>query len=93
MANKKPSGLIPQPHGGALRPGAGGGPQPGSGRPPSELRRRMRVALEERLGVANEIIDDESAKARDRLGALAFLARIGLGGKREGITVDAELLN
>jgi len=53
----------------------------------------MRVALEERLGVANEIIDDESAKARDRLGALAFLARIGLGGKREGITVDAELLN
>ena len=50
MANKKPSGkpsaLIPQPHGGALLPGAGGGPQPGSGRPPSALREAFRGDLE-----------------------------------------------
>ena len=51
MANKKPSakpsGLIPQPHGGALLPGAGGGPQPGPGRPPSVLREAFRADLEE----------------------------------------------
>lgn len=32
----KPS--VPQPHGGALVPGAGGGPQPGSGRPKGTLK-------------------------------------------------------
>ena len=38
--------LIPQPHGGALLPGAGGGPQPGSGRPPDALRAAFRNDLE-----------------------------------------------
>lgn len=30
---------MPQPHGGALVPGAGGGPQPGSGRPKKAFKR------------------------------------------------------
>ena len=72
-------------------PGAGGGPQPGSGRPPSELRKRMRGTLDERLAVATDIIDN--GKDSDRLGALTFLARFGLGDKREGVTVDVDLLN
>ena len=42
----KPSALVPQPHGGALLPGAGGGPQPGSGRPPKALREAFRGDLE-----------------------------------------------
>lgn len=31
---------VPQPHGGALVPGAGGGTQPGAGRPPQWLKDR-----------------------------------------------------
>ena len=56
---KKPSGkptgrkLVPQPHGGALLPGAGGGPQPGSGRPPDEWKATMR-RLRDRWLVAAE---------------------------------------
>lgn len=43
-SSAKPSGrtLVPQPHGGALLPGAGGGPQPGAGRPPDAIRARLR---------------------------------------------------
>lgn len=33
---------VPQPHGGALIPGAGGGPQPGAGRPPKKFAAFMR---------------------------------------------------
>ena len=51
----------------------------------------MRGSLDERLHVATDIIDN--GKDPDKLGALTFLARFGLGGKREGITADAELLN
>jgi hypothetical protein len=41
-AKKAPRDPVPQPHGGALVPGAGGGPQPGSGRPPNEFKARCR---------------------------------------------------
>ena len=43
--NGKTSGKpwVPQPHGGALVPGAGGGPQPGAGRPPDEWKRRLQA--------------------------------------------------
>lgn len=73
-------------------PGAGGGPQPGSGRPPSELRRRMCGTLDERLHVATDIIDN-SERDSDRLGALTFLARFGLGDKSEGVVVTTALMN
>jgi hypothetical protein len=33
---------IPQPHGGAIIPGAGGGPQPGAGRPTDEFKAMCR---------------------------------------------------
>ena len=82
--------LVPQPGGrGALR--YGGTNKGGTGRPPSELRRRMRGTLDERLDVATDII--ENGRDSDRLGALTFLARFGLGDKREGVTVDVDLLN
>ena len=51
----------------------------------------MRGSLDERLHVATDIIDHGTNS--DRLGALTFLARFGLGGEDEDITVDAELLN
>jgi hypothetical protein len=49
--------MVPQPHGGALLPGAGGGPQPGAGRPPSAIRNRLRGALDQRVPVLEEIAD------------------------------------
>ena len=86
--SKKPSAkpsaeLVPQPHGGALLPGAGGGPQPRSGRPPSELRRKMRGSLENRLHIAEEIADSPTAAYSDRMKALDFLAKYGLGTRQE----------
>ena len=51
----------------------------------------MRGSLDERLHVALDIID--TGKDSDKLGALTFLARFGLGNQRDEITVDVELLN
>ncbi len=53
----------------------------------------MRGALDEKLDVATDILEDDEAKASDKLGALTFLARFGLGGQERGIIVDADLLN
>ena len=78
--------LVPQQHGGALRvgnPGNRGGP----GRPPSALRARLRGSLDERVGVLEQIADDESASHRDRIKAVDVLARYGLGTVRE-ITIE-----
>jgi hypothetical protein len=81
--------LIPQPHGGAIRHGAlphtNG---PGPGRPPSELRRRLRGALEERIGVLEAIADDVAAPARDRIRAVDTLARYGLGPASDPLVVE-----
>ena len=41
--------MVPQPHGGALLPGAGAGKQPGAGRPSNELRNSLRGILEDGL--------------------------------------------
>ena len=49
--------------------------------------------MDEKLDVATDILEDDEAKASDKLAALAFLARFGLGNEREGIMVDVELLN
>ena len=60
--------VIPQPHGGALVPGAGRGPTPGApnaGRPPSEVRAALRQAFADRL----------DATARD-IGLRAALDRV-----------------
>jgi len=65
----------------------------GGGRPRSALREQMLGSLEERWHIANEIADDESVAERDRLAALAFLARFSAMEQKGAIVVDAELLN
>lgn len=54
---------MPQPHGGALVPGAGGGPQPGSGRPPGPFKallRRIRESPELAASIEAAVADHES---------------------------------
>ena len=83
--------LVPQAHGGALR--NGGTNKGGPGRPKARIQAKMRGALEDNLHVATDILQDEEARDSDKIGALTFLARFGLGGKRDGIELDVELLN
>ena len=83
--------LVPQPHGGALASGGYQGNR--GGRPPSEFRRRMRGSLEERLHVAEEIADDPDGRPADRIRALEFFAKYGLGGRDDHLVLDAALLN
>jgi hypothetical protein len=71
--------LIAQDHGGALLSGGKPGNKGGSGRPPSELRRRLRSSLDKRIAVAEEIADDDTRRAADRLRAIDLLAKYGLG--------------
>ncbi len=73
---------IPQPHGGALVPGAGRGPTrgaPNAGRPPSEVRAALRQAFADRLPILTDIADDAMLPPSERLRALEMLARHGLG--------------
>lgn len=81
---------IPQPHGGALVPGAGCGPAPGApnaGRPPSAVRSLLRESFAARIPLAEAIADDAGQSAADRLRALDLLARYGVGAARD-ITVE-----
>lgn len=48
---------VPQPHGGALVPGAGGGAQPGAGRPPSVIRDGLRGSYAERVRFLDDVVD------------------------------------
>lgn len=48
---------VPQPHGGALIPGAGGGPQPGAGRPRSAIRNDLLKSFDERAQFLGQVID------------------------------------
>jgi hypothetical protein len=75
--------LVPQAHGGALLAGGLPGHRGGTGRPPSALRERMRGALEDRVHIAEEIADDPNVSPADRVRALDFLARYGLGTRTE----------
>ena len=70
--------IIPQPHGGALRHG-GGNPKRNGGRTPSKLRARMRGSLAKRIVIACQIADDPESTKPDKLRALDFLAKYGLG--------------
>lgn len=86
--------MVVQPNGkGALATGGYPGNKGGTGRPRDRIRRQAVESLEERLKIANEIIDDGEAKDRDRIMGLAFLAKVGGMEQKGGITVDAELLN
>jgi hypothetical protein len=52
---------VPQPHGGALVPGAGGGPQPGAGRPADEFKRMCRelASSKEVFAKVKKILKDD----------------------------------
>lgn len=69
--------LVPQPHGGAIR--RGGTPGNRGGGVPSVLRARLRGSLKKRVRIAEQIADDPESLPVDRLRALDFLARYGLG--------------
>lgn len=84
--------LIPQPHGGALLPGAGGGPQPGAGRPPSVIRERLRGSFAERIKILEAIADDPEVSPSDRVKAIDMLAKYGLGTRQEVTGPDGEPL-
>jgi hypothetical protein len=89
--NPLPTGaLVPQSHGGALR--NGGTNKGGPGRPPSVLREKMRGALVDRIPIAAQIADDPKASQADRLRALDFLAKYGLGTRQEVMGEDGGVL-
>ena len=82
----KPS--VPQPHGGALVPGAGGGPQPGAGRPPNELRSSMRAILDKGLPYLEEFVVGDNGTPADQLKAIDIAARVGLNVKVDKALID-----
>jgi hypothetical protein len=98
----KTSALVPQPHGGALLPGAGGGPQPGGGRPPSWFREEARRLLLEkptvngkrrtRLEFAARVLDGDfpEATVADRLKAWKELVAIGVPNRVEHTGANGE---
>ena len=74
------SAVMPGRNGGTLkRGGAIPGAKPGAGRPPSELREKMRGSLAQRIQIAEQIADNKKSSDADRLRALDFLAKYGLG--------------
>ena len=87
-----PPALVAQAHGGALLAGGLPGHRGGSGRTPNALRERMRAALEDRMHIAEEIADDPSVSPADRVRALEFLARYGLGTRTESADDSRESL-
>jgi uncharacterized protein (DUF2267 family) len=75
--------LVPQPHGGAIAPGAHSGPHPG--RPPSAVRAALREAGYQRLYILEEIADNPETAARDRIAAIGLMLEHGLRGN---VTID-----
>jgi hypothetical protein len=56
-----------------------GGVHANAGRPPSELRAQMRGSLAQRIVIAEKIADNPKSSDSDRLRALDFLAKYGMG--------------
>ena len=101
--NKKPqkttaktTALVPQAHGGALRPGGTLGNRGGSGRPPDVVRKRCRESFDKRIPILERIADDklgkgsEQPRVRDRIMALNELARVGFGGDTTIVAAQAD---
>ena len=83
--------MIPQAHGGALQrgnPGNNGG---------TGVTRQLREAFRGDLETARlrivEILADADADPKDLIAIFDKLAKYSVGEKREGVVVDAELLN
>ena len=82
---KRPLVLIPQPHGGAIAPGAGGGPQPGSGRPPDAFK-----ALCRQLASGEITVEQVEAILKDKghpqfMAALKWATEHGYGKPTEHV--------
>jgi hypothetical protein len=78
--------LEPQSNGGYLYRQRGGKKGP----TPAELRKRMRGDLAEGMHVAAAVLADEDAKTREKLQALEFLAKYGIGQRKD--TFSPELI-
>jgi hypothetical protein len=83
--------MIPQPHGGALQRG-----NPGN-RGGTGVTRQLREAFRGDLETARlrlvEILADTEADPKDLIAIFSTLAKYSVGEKRDGVVVDAELLN
>jgi hypothetical protein len=89
--------LIPQGHGGALLAGGHPGHRGAGGRPTGEIRQIARLAYEERIPILCQIADgmltrsrataegpmEEGPSFKDRIQAIAELAKVGIGTKVE----------
>lgn len=71
--------VVPKHGRGKLLRGGVVGHRGAGGRTPSALREKMRGALATRIKIAQDIADDEDATSADRLRALDFLGKYGLG--------------
>ena len=76
------SWLEPQETGGYLRRGKAGG------KPSAELRQRMRGHVSEKMWVAVAILDADDSTHRDKMVALEFLAKYGMGQKSDKFDMD-----
>lgn len=80
------TGLVPQPHGGAIYQGAPAHPVAGPGRPRSVIRARMRRHLDE------ELIEATLADWRDNkltsLEVAEFFAKYGLGTQSQALSPE-----
>jgi hypothetical protein len=84
----KTTALVRQRHGGALATGGTPGNRGGTGRPKDSIRASMRDSLEARIGIAEAIADDPKSSNSDRLKALEFFARYGIGTAEAVPTID-----
>lgn len=71
------SGKNSDPRLANLLPGGVPGNKGGTGRPKSEIRARCAGSFDERIKVAEEIIDNPDSSPSDRLRALDILAKYG----------------
>lgn len=83
--------MIPQPHGGALQRGNPG--NRGGGGVTRKLRDAFRGDLETARQRIVEILADADADPKDLIAIFDKLAKYSVGEKRDGVVVDAELLN
>ena len=83
--------LIRQPHGGALQRGNPG--NSGGGTLTKNIRAAFRADLETARARILDILADDEAETTALISIFDKLARYSIGEKRDGVSVDSELLN
>lgn len=87
-------GAVLREDGTWLQPGPQGGylkrqrVHPDNVQTPAQLRRRMRGDLAEGMHVAVAILHDADAKHREKLAALEFLAKYGVGQRKDSFSPE-----